>query len=116
MLTNFGKMCRKIRIDNNQVLYNMARILDVTPSFLSSVENGKKNVPDSWCETIRKEYNLGQDTYEELIKAKEASKTQVKLNLEKCKEDERNLVFSFARCFDKLSDEQREKIMDILNE
>ncbi len=116
MLTNFGKLCRKLRIDNNQVLYDMASVLGVAPSFLSSVENGKKNVPEGWCKKIQDEYKLSEEGYRELVEAKEASKTQVKLNLTACKGDERNLAVSFARTFDKLTREQREKIMQILNE
>ena len=116
MLTKFGKLCRKLRIDNNQVLYDMARILEVAPSFLSSVENGKKNVPDGWCEKLKANYQLSADAYRELVTAKEDSKTQVKLNLTKCKNEERDLAILFARTFEELSEDQRNKIMGILNE
>ena len=116
MLTSFGKLCKKIRVDNNQVLYDMANVLGVKPSFLSSVENGKKNVPDSWCEIIREEYGLNEKDYESLLEAKELSKTQVKLNLVGRVDEDRALAFSFARTFDGLSGEQKKKIYDILNE
>ncbi|MBQ4504903.1 MAG: helix-turn-helix transcriptional regulator, partial [Firmicutes bacterium] len=47
MLTEFGKMCRKMRIDRNELLAEMAGRVGVSPAFLSAVENGKRNVPDS---------------------------------------------------------------------
>lgn len=115
MLTSFGKFCRKLRIDKDQVLLDMASELGVTPSFLSAVENGKKNVPDSWCEILRERYELEDDEYQEMIKAKEYSKTQVKLNLTKYADEDRNLAFSFARNFESLSKEQKAKILEILN-
>ena len=39
MLTNFGKALRKLRIDNNELLKDMALKLEVTVSYLSAVEN-----------------------------------------------------------------------------
>ena len=42
MLTSLGKFLRKIRIDNDEYLKDMADKLGVTVSFLSAVENGKK--------------------------------------------------------------------------
>ena len=43
MLTSFGKFCRKLRINNGELLYDMAEKLDVSSAFLSKVENGKRN-------------------------------------------------------------------------
>ena len=42
MLTSLGKFLRKLRIDNNELLKDMAQKLNVSVSFLSAVENGKK--------------------------------------------------------------------------
>ena len=47
MLTMLGKFLRKLRIDRNELLKDMAGKLDVTVSFLSSVENGKKKMPSA---------------------------------------------------------------------
>ena len=46
MITRFGKELRKIRIDHGEILKDMAEKLQVTPSFLSSVEVGKKKCSD----------------------------------------------------------------------
>ncbi|KHF28295.1 Helix-turn-helix domain protein [Anoxybacillus sp. BCO1] len=50
MLTEFGRFCRKLRIDNGELLKHMADKLGVTSSYLSAVENGKRNVPQDWVE------------------------------------------------------------------
>ena len=52
MLTDFGKELRKIRIDNNEFLKDMANKLGVTVSYLSAVENGKRDIPDEWLDKI----------------------------------------------------------------
>ena len=113
-LTSFGKICRKLRIDKDQALLDMASCLGVKPSFLSAVENGRKNVPKGWCEILREKYDLTEVMYNELLEARELSKTQLKLNLEQCNEEERDLAVSFARTFENLSEDQRTKILEIL--
>ncbi len=58
MLTSFGKILRKLRIDHSERLLDMAEKLDVSVSFLSSVEIGKKSVPVGMEEKIIKLYAL----------------------------------------------------------
>lgn len=54
-LTDFGKAVRKARIDTGYTLLTMAEKLGTTPSFLSSLETGRKNIPAKWVDSI---YNL----------------------------------------------------------
>ena len=56
MLTQFGKELRHIRLDRDEKLKDMAEKLGVTVSYLSAVENGKRNIPDNWIEMIASEY------------------------------------------------------------
>lgn len=66
-LTEFGKFLRKLRIDNGELLKDMAIKLNVTPSFLSMVETGRRNIPKKWGEEIEKIYSLNLIQKEELI-------------------------------------------------
>lgn len=65
-LTEFGKFSRKLRIDNGELLKDMAIKLNVTPSFLSMVETGRRNIPKKWEEDIEKIYSLSLKQKEEL--------------------------------------------------
>lgn len=114
MLTDFGKVCRMIRIEASENLGDMAERIGVSSSFLSAVENGKKNIPVRLCETIRREYSLDHDTYRQLREAAENSKMQIKIQMEKLGTKDKDLVLSFARKFESLEDEEKEKIMRIL--
>ena len=58
MVNNFGKFCRKLRIDRSELLYDMAKKLGVSSAFLSKVENGKKKPPKEWRELIIDLYDL----------------------------------------------------------
>ena len=47
-LSDFALFCRKIRLDNNQILKEMAESLGVSSSYLSAVENEKrKNIVEN---------------------------------------------------------------------
>lgn len=61
MLTGIGKFLRKLRIDNEEILKDMADALGVSSAFLSAVENGKKKMPDSWIEKLKDIYSFPQN-------------------------------------------------------
>ena len=66
-LTEFGKFLRKLRIDNGELLKDMAIKLNTTPAFLSMVETGRRSIPKKWEEEIEKIYSLSLIQKEELI-------------------------------------------------
>ena len=115
MLTEFGKICRKIRIDNNELLADMAKKLNVTASFLSAVENGRKSAPKEWLNAITESYELKKREQEELSRAIDNSVTQVKISLQDKENKDKDLVLEFARQFDNLKSEDKEKIFKILS-
>ena len=43
-INDFGIFCRKLRLDNNQILKEMADALGVSSSYLSAVENNKRKI------------------------------------------------------------------------
>lgn len=51
-LSELGKLLRIARVNLNMSLRGMAGELGVTPSFLSSIECGKKKVPESLLEKL----------------------------------------------------------------
>ena len=61
MATGFGKFLRKLRIDSDETQGDMAKKLDVAQSFLSAVENGKKDIPKSLCRKILDLYPLSME-------------------------------------------------------
>ena len=62
-VTAFGKILRKRRIDSSEILGDMAKRLDVSAAYLSSIENGLREIPDSFVEKISKEYGLYRQNY-----------------------------------------------------
>ncbi|WP_175868730.1 helix-turn-helix domain-containing protein [Bartonella gabonensis] len=62
MLTSFGKILRKLRVDHSERLLDMADKLGISVAFLSSVEIGKKSVPIGMEDKIIELYALDQET------------------------------------------------------
>lgn len=111
MLTEFGKFLRKLRIDRGELLKDMAKKLDITVSYLSAVENGKREIPESWLGTIYMKYNLDEEQYIEMQNA--AYEDVGKISIEYGTED-KQLALAFARRFNELSCEDKKNIMKLL--
>ena len=114
MLTSFGKILRKIRIDHNEFLKDMADKLDVTVSYLSAIEHGKREVPNGWVNEIGELYNLSKQEINELDTALYESKKELFFNLSNLNDSKRKVAIAFAREFDDFSDEQISDMLNIL--
>lgn len=118
MLTRFGMFCRKLRIDNNELLLDMAKRLSVSSAFLSKVENGKSKPPIKWKETIASLYDLGLEQETELCECiDEARKKNDKTNivLDKIAEEIRHFMFEVNPSSSE-SDYACNYILDFINE
>lgn len=114
MLTDFGRFLRKIRIDRGEVIKDMAEKLEVTASFLSAVETGKRNIPDYWIDKIAELYHLEEDTKTELKAAAANSVRYIKLNLENLQGSKREAAILFAKEFDNMDDATVNQIQTLL--
>ena len=111
MLNEFGKALRKIRIDRQELLKDMADVLNVSSAYLSAVENGKRSIPEKWIDIIAKRYSLSESEQKELRRAADESKTDVTISLKEASKVKRNAVLTFAQALDGLSDEELTQIM-----
>ena len=116
MVTEYGKLLRKIRIDHDEILKDMAGKLEITSAYLSSIENGKRPIPVNMTRTIVAEYDLDDLMEGKLFAAEDSIKKNVEINLNTANQSQKTVVLSLARQFEQLTDEQLEKIRQILEE
>ncbi|MDO5748983.1 MAG: helix-turn-helix transcriptional regulator [Planctomycetia bacterium] len=114
MLTSIGRFLRKLRIDQGEILKDMADKLDVTVSFLSAVENGKKRMPATWNKKICDIYQLNVDQRDAFTVAIAETEVSIEMNLNEVTMGRRELAVSFARKFYEIDDFQAEEIRKIL--
>jgi transcriptional regulator with XRE-family HTH domain len=99
-LTPFGIAIRKLRLDKAMRLLDLARLLSISPAFLSAIETGRKPIPDDFVRTVAKVMELSTDELATLRKA--ADRTRKHIKIERLPEDQRELVAAFARRLDKV--------------
>ena len=114
-MNELGMFLRKLRIDRNEVLYDMAQRLGVSPAFLSAVENDHRTAPLSWIDTLAAQYDLSPQQKKELSSLIYDSIKQVRLDVSNASEPKRNCALTFARTFDDIPDEEIQEFLDLLN-
>ncbi len=114
MLTELGKFLKKLRVDRNEVLKDMAGKLGVTASFLSAVENGKKRMPSDWNGKLCAAYSLDADRRKLLTAAIADTEATIDLKLADLPSANRELAVFFARRFSVLDSDQVKAIQKIL--
>ena len=115
MLTSFGVALRKLRLDYGEILKTMAEKLEISSSYLSAIEVGKRNIPNDLIERLGNLYNLNANKIRELELAKLESQNEVVLGLRDVSFGKREVALLFARRFDDLDELTTEKIKSLLN-
>lgn len=112
-LSRFGVFCRKIRLDNGELLYDMAERLGVSSAFLSKVENGKSKPPADWREKMISLYKMDQQSVKELDESLYEANNMQSIDMRAFSDEDKELMWSFAR---KLDSVDREKLKRLLND
>lgn len=116
MLTPFGKKVRKLRIDVGVTLKSMADSMDVTSSYLSAIETGKRAVTKPVLDSIITFFSKeGVQAKDELIQAARDSQQSVEINLSGKASHAREVAIAFARNFDELNANDFHKLSELLN-
>lgn len=116
MLTQLGKMLRKERIERNWTMGGMAKALEISPAYLSHIEMGRRPASkkhlDKICSLL--EYNDIEAQKLRNAADKSYSPETIKIHSKNLQEGDRDLAKMFARRFPNLSDEEKEKMFEIL--
>ena len=114
MLTDFGRFLRKIRIDCDEILKDMAEKLNVSAAYLSAVEMGKRNIPEQWVNRISELYNLSEEEKINLNGAADNSAKSITLNFDNISNSHKETAILFAREFENVDTETLDKIKKLL--
>lgn len=114
MITKFGLFVRQLRLLRNEVLKDMADKLEISSSYLSSVENGKRKIPLEWADKIKNIYNLENNEYLSLLNAIDLTNNEVTISLNSRSHEKKDAILSFARKIDDMDDEDFNNIKKLL--
>ncbi len=123
MNTEFGKWLKTFRIMLGIKLYDMSKTLEISSSFLSAMETGKKSIPVNFVDRFIQNYQISKEQYsaleEAIAKTREEElkqKNRINLKINTSNAEIQSLAYSFARKINELSDEQQKAIKAILEE
>lgn len=114
MITAFGKLLRIIRINSGDSARAMAAKLNMSPSYLSTIENGKRNIPPDMEKLLIEAYQLSDRDKEKLRKAMAESSETVKIDLTDLAEKKRQMIFEITK--GDLDEETIDQICKIIND
>lgn len=97
MITEFGKLLRIIRVNSGDSAKEMAAKLNMSPSYLSTIENGKRNIPPDMEELLIRAYTLSEKDKAKLRKAMVDSSDTVKIDLTDLAEKKKQMIYEITR-------------------
>lgn len=106
---DFGQFFRVLRAKRGETLKDAAKKLGVSPSYISSVETGRRPFPKEWRKKIINSYKLTEDEINELDYSLSTLPTRLEISIQIFRETMIDLIDSLNP-----SPEEREKaIMDL---
>jgi len=114
MLTEFGKALRKLRLDETEILKDMAMRLNISSAYLSAIENGKRPIPQGFIDALTDLYQLSGMERKSLEEAADKSLRDVGISLGDEQGSKRDLALIFARSFDSMDDATANRILAVL--
>lgn len=95
-MTEVGKVLKKIRLNADETLTQMAQKLDMSKAYLSAIENGKRNVPQDLEIKINSIYNLDINLKLELNKAIAHQVSSINFEINNISDKKRELILKIA--------------------
>lgn len=80
-MTEIAKFLRKLRIDNEQSLGDMADKIGLSAAYLSAIENSKRTAPESMKDSLFREYSLSEEQKLEFARLVAESRKKVEIDL-----------------------------------
>lgn len=114
--SSFGKELKKLMVDNDESLIDLAKLFEVSIPFVSAVISGKKNVPEGWLEKISTHYKLNLQKQKYFKDLADESKQMLKINLTNCSKSQRGLALQLQRNLSNLDEKEIKKLMEILGD
>lgn len=115
MLTTLGKQLRMIRLNSGDLLKDMAKKLEITPAYLSIIENGKRTPPRNIASRVGEIYHLPQSEKDALLDAYHLALGEVTISLNNTSSRQKELGLVFARRFNNLTEDEIIRILNTLN-
>ena len=107
---------KKLRLEHDdETMTEMARRLNISVSYLSSVENEKRNMTDEMYLNICRLYSLTKQQCDELQYLKNLASNRLNVQLDGLDKNAKQTTVKFLSNVESLSDDDLERINKIIN-
>lgn len=118
MAAEIAKFLRKVRIDNDESLGDMAEKIGLSAAYLSAIENEKRTAPEDMKEKLFKAYCLTEEQTLEFSRLVAESRKKVEIGLSGIEEEILpeyvDTAVTFAHDLSQMNREQLAKVKDFL--
>lgn len=102
---------KRLRLDHNdERLIDMASKLNVSQSFLSAIESGKRHLNDKLVSRITEVYQLTEEEEKELILLRDLASNRINITLDNLEVEQKETIVQFLTNVKDLDDKSLEKI------
>ncbi len=96
-VTYFGKELRKLRIEKDMILKDMADDIGVSVAMLSAIELGNRSIPKGFVDKVVNRYKLNSEQSDVLHSAAIESEQVIEFNLASTTGETAQFLKAFAR-------------------
>lgn len=97
MPNEINKVLRIIRVIYGMTAAEMAKKLEMSPAYLSAIENGKRSVPDNFLEKAESNLGLDYEDKKSLRIATLKARKFLKINLENMEQAQKEMLYMFVQ-------------------
>lgn len=113
-VNEYGIYIRGIRKKLNIKLEDMALKLNVSKSFLSALENGKKTIPQEYADKVVDVLNLSSLERNKLKNSIDISNGKIQLEISNMTEERKEVALAFARKINQANEKELSELKKIL--
>lgn len=96
-MTELGRLLKIIRVNSGDTAKEMAAKLYMSPSYLSAIESGKRNIPANLIGSIAEVYDLSPEDKEKLRNAVLGEDKPLKMNLTNFCDRKKRLILAISQ-------------------
>ena len=115
-LTPLGKYLRKLRKDKGERLYDLAKVANVSCSYLSAVETGLKKASAQLLQAISSHYRFDIEQQKILQRLADLSVPSVTIDMRNLSEEDRKLCLFVAEQARGMDPEVKDRLFNIFRE
>ena len=120
-MTDIAKFLRKLRIDNEQSLGDMAKVLNISAAYLSAIENGKRTAPEELKDALFANFVLSEEQKLEFARLVAESRNKVEIGLAGIQDKELlpeyvDTAVMFAHDLSQMNRDQLVRVKELLQE